>query len=275
MSLVTLREILAIAEKEKTAIPAFNIDNLEIPEVIVETAENLHRPIILAIGQGAISAGGLTFLADIVKQLALHSTIPIALHLDHGASYEQTIRCLREGFTSVMIDGSHLPLTENIALTTAVTKAAHAVGVSVEAELGTIAGVEDDISCSKANLVDVKNVQQFIEQVQVDALAVGIGNVHGLYKGRPNLDFDLLREVKSANPPPLVLHGGSGIPGDMIQMAIEIGIRKINVATEIRLAFMSGIEDNIGARDIYKMYRGAKERVSAIAAEKIRLFSRQ
>lgn len=275
MSLVTLSDILSIAEKEKTAIPAFNIDNLEIPETIVEVAEELQRPIIFSIGQGAIKMGGLYYLADVVKSLASTASIPITLHLDHGASYEQTITCLRAGFTSVMIDGSGYPLQENIALTQKVVQAAHAVGVSVEAELGAIGGVEDGIAAKHSNLVDVQDVKQFISQVDVDALAIGIGNAHGIYKGRPNLDFALLQQVKNVNPPPLVLHGGSGIPDDMIREAIRIGIRKINVATEIRLAFLSGIEESISEKNIYKMYSTAKHMVKNLAAEKIRLFSRQ
>lgn len=275
MSLVTLSEVLSIAEAEKSAIPAFNIDNLEIPEVIAEVAEDLQRPIIFSVGQGAIKMSGLHSLADIVKDIANSASIPIALHLDHGISYEQTISCLREGFTSVMIDGSSLPLQENIALTKKVSDAAHAVGVSVEAELGAIGGVEDGAACNHANLVDIEEVKQFTAQVKVDALAIGIGNAHGIYKGKPNLDFELLQQVKAVNPPPLVLHGGSGIPGDMIQKAIRLGIRKINIATEIRLAFLSGIEASVGEKDIYKMYRSAKQQVRKLAEDKIRLFSCQ
>lgn len=275
MSLVTLADVLAIAEKERSAIPAFNIDNLEIPEAIAEAAEELHRPIIFAIGQGAIKMGGLNYLADIVKALAASASVPIALHLDHGASYEQTIECLRAGFTSVMIDGSNYPLQENIALTKKVVQAAHAVGVSVEAELGAIGGTEDGIEAAHRNLVDVRDVQQFIAQVEVDALAVGIGNAHGIYKGKPELDFDLLKRVRAVDPPPLVLHGGSGIPEDMIREAIQIGIRKVNVATEIRLAFLEEIEKKAGEKDIYKMYGAAKGMVKSLAAKKICQFSMQ
>lgn len=275
MPLVTLTDVLSIAEKEKSAIPAFNIDNLEIPEAIAEAAEELHRPVIFSVGQGAIKMGNLNYLADIVKALATSASVPIALHLDHGASYEQTIECLRAGFTSVMIDGSSYPLQENIALTKKVVQAAHAVGVSVEAELGAIGGTEDGIGSAHKNLVDVRDVQQFIEQVETDALAVGIGNAHGIYKGRPKLNFDLLKQVRGINPPPLVLHGGSGIPEDMIREAIQIGIRKVNVATEIRLAFLEEIEKNVGGKDIYKMYRAAKDIVKTLAAKKICQFSMQ
>lgn len=272
MPLATLQDVLSIASKTKTAIPGFNIDNIEIPEAIMVAAERCRCPVILTIGQGAIRAGQMLHLADVVRRLAAQTDLPVVLHLDHGISYEQTIQCLRAGFTSVMFDGSRLPLAENIAVTKEVTAAAHAVGVSVEAELGAIGGVEDGVAGGGRNLVDIREVETFIHAVQVDALAVGIGNAHGMYKGLPNLDFNLLQQCQNLNPPPLVLHGGSGIPDDMIRRAIAIGIRKINVATEVRNAFMSGLEESVKDRDIYSMYQSAAERVTMLAEAKMRLF---
>ena len=272
MPLATLQDVLSIASKTKTAIPGFNIDNIEIPEAIMVAAERCRCPVILTIGQGAIRAGQMLHLADVVRRLAAQTDLPVVLHLDHGISYEQTIQCLRAGFTSVMFDGSRLPLAENIAVTKEVTAAAHAVGVSVEAELGAIGGVEDGVAGGGRNLVDIREVETFIRAVQVDALAVGIGNAHGMYKGLPNLDFNLLQQCQNLNPPPLVLHGGSGIPDDMIRRAIAIGIRKINVATEVRNACMSGLEESVKARDIYSMYQSAAERVTMLAEAKMRLF---
>lgn len=275
MSLTTLKDVLDIAVKTKTAIPGFNIDNIEIPEAIMVAAERCNCPVILTIGQGAIKAGQMYHLADVVRRLADGSSVPVVMHLDHGVSYEQAIQCLRAGFTSVMFDGSHLPFEENVAITRKVAAAAHAVGVSVEAELGAIGGVEDGIENKRENLVDVREVEQFISAVEVEALAIGIGNAHGLYKGLPKLDFDLLRRCQALDPPPLVLHGGSGIPDEMIREAIEIGIRKINVATEVRNAFMAGLESAVGKRDIYSMYRNAAECVTALAEAKMRLFQRE
>ena len=275
MPLTTLKDVLAIASKDRTAVPGFNIDNIEIPEAIMVAAERCRCPVILTIGQGAIKAGQMLHLADVVRRLADESSVPVVMHLDHGISYEQTIQCLRAGFTSVMFDGSHLPFEENVAITRQVAAAAKAVGVSVEAELGAIDGVEDGISHSARNLVDIHEVEKFISAVDVDALAVGIGNAHGMYKGLPQLDFDLLQRCQDLNPPPLVLNGGSGIPDDMIRQAIEIGIRKINVATEMRNAFMEGLEASVGKRDIYVMYRSAEERVTALAEAKMRLFQRK
>ena len=271
MPLATLQDVLSIASETKTAIPGFNIDNIEIPEAIMVAAERCRCPVILTIGQGAIRAGQMLYLADVVRRLAEQTDLPVVLHLDHGISYEQTIQCLRAGFTSVMFDGSRLPLAENIAVTKEVAAAAHAVGVSVEAELGAIGGVEDGVAGGR-NLVNIREVETFIHAVQVDALAVGIGNAHGMYKGLPNLDFDLLQQCQDLNPPPLVLHGGSGIPDDMIRRAIAIGIRKINVATEVRNAFMSGLEETVKNRDIYSMYQSAAERVTMLAEAKMRLF---
>lgn len=271
MSLATLKEVLAVAEQTNTAIPGFNIDNIEIPEAIMEAAEAEDCPVILTIGQGAINAGGLRHLPDVVRRIAESSRVPVVMHLDHGASYEQTIQCLRAGFTSVMYDGSHHPFEENVRESQAVVRAAHAVGVSVECELGAISGVEDGIAGGE-NLVDLDEVKRFIAVVDCDALAVGIGNAHGIYKGTPNLDFGRLEACRKLGTPPLVLHGGSGIPENMIKKAISLGIRKINVATEVRLAFMEGLESTVGTRDIYKMYQAAKASAAQLARTKIRMF---
>ena len=272
MALATLQEVLSIAVESNTAIPGFNIDNIEGTEAIMDAAEEEHCPVILTVGQGAIKAGQLEHLADLVKRIARESTVPVVLHLDHGISYEQTVQCLRLGFTSVMHDGSHDSLADNIRESQTVVRSAHAVGVSVECELGAISGVEDGISHKNVNLVDVDEVREFISKVDCDALAVGIGNAHGMYQGTPHFDFDRLQACQKLSPPPLVLHGGSGTPDDMIRQAIKLGIRKINVATELRMAFMEGLESTVGQRDFYQMYRTAKENMAALARHKIQLF---
>ena len=272
MALATLQEVLSIAVESNTAIPGFNIDNIEGTEAIMDAAEEEHCPVILTGGQGAIKAGQLEHLADLVKRIARESTVPVVLHLDHGISYEQTVQCLRLGFTSVMYDGSHDSLADNIRESQTVVRSAHAVGVSVECELGAISGVEDGISHKNVNLVDVDEVREFISKVDCDALAVGIGNAHGMYQGTPHFDFDRLQACQKLSPPPLVLHGGSGTPDDMIRQAIKLGIRKINVATELRMAFMEGLESTVGQRDFYQMYRTAKENMTALARHKIQLF---
>lgn len=277
MSLVTMNEVFPIAEEKKIAIPAFNVDTLEIAQAVLETIEEENAPSIIAVGQAAIKDGKLEALASIVTLLAGKMKTPVVLHLDHGQNFEQVIKALRAGYSSVMIDGSTLSLADNIAVTKQTVQAAHAVGASVEAELGAILGSEDNISHddSKPFLVKVQDVVDFTSAVSVNALAVGIGNAHGLYKGRPNLDFDRLREVAEVCPAPLVLHGGSGIPADMIKTAIEIGIRKINVATEVRLSYVKGLNAESRSEDYYTMTNNGKRCVKELVREKIRLFSRR
>lgn len=277
MSLVTMNEVFPIAEEKKIAIPAFNVDTLEIAQAVLETIEEENAPSIIAVGQAAIKDGKLEALASIVTLLAGKMQTPVVLHLDHGQNFDQVIKALRAGYSSVMIDGSTLSLADNIAVTKQTLQAARAVGASVEAELGAILGSEDNISHddSKPFLVKVQDVVDFTSAVDVDALAVGIGNAHGLYKGRPNLDFDRLREVAEVCPAPLVLHGGSGIPADMIKTAIEIGIRKINVATEVRLSYVKGLNAESRSEDYYTMTNNGKRCVKELVWEKIRLFSRR
>ncbi|MEQ2473300.1 class II fructose-bisphosphate aldolase [Laedolimicola intestinihominis] len=272
--LTTLKEVLAFAEEKKAAIPAFNIDNMEIVQSIIKASEEENYPVILAVGQAAIKDGKLALLAATAQVLAKKSPIPVVLHLDHGQSLEQVRMALDCGFTSVMIDGSKLPFHENVEISKRALEMARAAGATVEAELGCILGVEDDISHddSKPFLVRTEDVEAFNRAVTVDALAVGIGNAHGIYKGLPNLDFDRLSEVNDISSVPLVLHGGSGIPGDMIQKAISLGIRKINVATEIRLAYVRGLTKEVESGDFYTMSNSGKAEVVALAKEKIHLF---
>ena len=272
MSLVTMREILPYAEEKKIAIPAFNIDTMEITQAILETVEEENCSAIIAVGQAAIKDGKLESLAATEDMKT-----PVVLHLDHGQSVEQVVKALCAGFTSVMIDGSKLSFEDNIAVTQEVVRIANAAGASVEAELGAILGSEDNISHddSKPFLVRVQDVIAFTAAVKVDALAVGIGNAHGLYKDRPNLDFQRLQEVRDVTNVPLVLHGGSGIPDDMIQTDIEIGIRKINVATEIRMAYVEGLLSGSANGDYYEMVKTGKASVKARAKSKIDLFLRK
>lgn len=274
MSLTTLKEVLAYAEDKKTAIPAFNIDNMEIIQSVFKASEEAQYPVILAVGQGAIRDGRMALLAASARALAEKASIPVVIHLDHGQSLEQVRMALDCGFTSVMIDGSKLPFEENVRISEETLKLARAAGASVEAELGCILGVEDDISHddSKPFLVRTEDVKAFNAAVTVDALAVGIGNAHGIYKGLPNLDFERLSEVNEISTVPLVLHGGSGIPADMIQKAISLGIRKINVATEIRMAYIKGLQSTIESGDFYPIANAGKAEVYQLARGKIELF---
>ncbi|MGI6319119.1 MAG: class II fructose-1,6-bisphosphate aldolase [Dethiobacteria bacterium] len=278
MKLVTLRDVLGKAEKGGYAVGAFNANNMEIVQAIIESAVEERSPVIIQASQGAIKYAGLDFIVAMVKAAAESADVPVVLHLDHGTDFDQVMRCIRRGFSSVMIDGSRLPLEENISITKKVLEVARAVGVSVEAELGKIGGTEDDISVSErdALFTDPQEAKTFIEETGVDALAVAIGTAHGVYKGEPRLDFPRLKKIKELTDVPIVLHGSSGVPDDAIRKAVELGVSKINIDTDIRQAFvgravayMKENPDNIDPR---KLLAPAKEEAKKIIREKMRLF---
>jgi len=276
--LISTARLLKAAVKGKYAIGAFNCNNMEIVQAIVTAAEAENAPVILQASQGAIKYAGLDYITAMVKEAASKTRIPVALHLDHGTSFEQNIRCIAAGFTSVMIDGSRLPLEENIALTKQVVAVARAVGVSVEAELGKIGGTEDDITVDEAAafFTDPEEAVYFVEQTGVDALAVAIGTAHGRYKGEPRLDFERLQEITQKVDIPLVLHGSSGVPAEAIREAVKRGIRKINIDTNIREAFVAAMRrvlaDNPDEIDPRKVLGPAREAAVEVIREKIRLF---
>lgn len=278
MPLVTVKELLDKAEAGGYAVGAFNCNNMEIVQAIVAAAEAEKAPVIIQASQGAIKYAGLDYIVGLVNIAAKNSKIPVALHLDHGTSFEQVIKCIREGFTSVMIDGSKYPLEENIALTKKVVEIARAVGVSTEAELGKIGGTEDDITVleKEAMMTDPEEAKIFVEQTGVDSLAVAIGTAHGQYKFDPELDFDRLAKIRSLVNIPIVLHGSSGVPDKDIQKAISLGVRKVNIDTNIREAFVKGVRDviNKDAKEIdpRKILGPAREAMISIVREKIRIF---
>ncbi|MBS3975767.1 MAG: class II fructose-1,6-bisphosphate aldolase [Syntrophomonadaceae bacterium] len=278
MSLVDLKTLMTGAEEGKYAIGAFNCNNMEIVQAIIEAAEAEKTPVIIQASQGAIKYAGLAYITGLVKVAAAQASVPVCLHLDHGTSFEQVIRCIRDGFTSVMIDGSKLPLEENIALTKKVLDVARAAGVSVEAELGKIGGTEDDISVSEreALMTDPEEARYFVEKTGVDALAIAIGTAHGRYKGEPKLDFARLKRVRELVEIPIVLHGSSGVPDEAIRTAIGLGVRKVNIDTNIREAFVKGVREAIAADpdeiDPRKVLGPAREEMTRVVREKIRLF---
>jgi len=278
MNLVSLREVLEPAEKGGYAVGAFNANNMEIVQAIIEAAEEERSPVILQASQGAIKYAGLGYIVAMVKAAAQESSVPVVLHLDHGTDFEQVMRCIRYGFSSVMYDGSKLPLEENIAMTQKVIDVARAVGVSVEAELGKIGGTEDDITVEEreALFTDPLEAQRFVQETGIDALAIAIGTAHGPYKGEPRLDFPRLKRIKELTGARLVLHGASGVPDEAIRKAIELGINKINIDTDIRQAFTAGLKDFIKNNpdniDPRKMLAPAKAKMKEIIREKMRLF---
>lgn len=237
MPLVSMKEMLNVAKDEKYAVGQFNVNNLEYAQAILQAAEEEKSPVILGVSEGAGRyMGGFKVVVAMVKALMEEygTTVPVAIHLDHGSSFEKCAQAIHAGFTSVMIDGSHLPLEENIALTKKVVELAHIHGVSVEAELGRIGGQEDDLNVEDAEAMYAipSECEQLVRETNVDCFAPALGSVHGPYKGEPKLGFDRMEEIMNLTGVPLVLHGGTGIPLKDIQRAISLGTAKINVNTE-------------------------------------------
>jgi fructose-bisphosphate aldolase class II len=278
MPLVSGSALLAAAERDGYAVGAFNVNNLETLTAIVAAAAGERSPVILQASQGAIKYAGLEYLEAMVRVAAARANVPIALHLDHGTSFAQAMQCIRAGFTAVMVDGSRLPYGENAALVRRVVEVAHAVGVSVEAELGRIGGTEDDISVSEreATFTDPEAAARFVTETGCDALAVAVGTVHGVYKGEPKLDFDRLAAIDRLVDIPLVLHGASGVPDAAIREAVRLGVRKINIDTEIRLAFAGSVRRTLaadeGLYDPREILSPARRAMEEVVREKIRLF---
>ncbi|MFZ5943958.1 MAG: class II fructose-1,6-bisphosphate aldolase [Bacillota bacterium] len=278
MPLVSVDDLLKNAEAGGYAVGAFNCNNMEIVQAIVAAAVAEKAPVIIQASQGAIKYAGLNYIVKLVEIAADSVAVPVALHLDHGTSFDQVIKCIRYGFSSVMIDGSKLPLEENIALTNKVLEIAKPLGVSVEAELGKIGGTEDDITVSdkEAMFTDPMEAKTFVDGTGVGSLAVAIGTAHGQYKGKPELDFERLKKIKELVKIPIVLHGSSGVPDEDIKKAIELGVRKVNIDTNVREAFMKGVKDSLDKNpseiDPRKVLGPAREEMTAIVREKIRLF---
>jgi fructose-bisphosphate aldolase class II len=246
MTFVSLKEMLNKALQEKYAIGHFNINNLEFAQAILQAAQEETSPVILAVSPGYIPhLGGLKTAASMVKALVeeYKITVPVALHLDHGASFEQCLQAICAGFSSVMIDASHYPLNVNIEKTRKVVEAAHALGVSVEAELGRIGGQEDDLIVDEADAMYAipEECVRLVRETGIDCLAPALGSVHGPYKGEPNLSFSRMEEIQRLTGVPLVLHGGTGISTKDINKAISLGTAKINVNTENQMACTAAI----------------------------------
>ncbi|MDF2590569.1 MAG: fba [Clostridia bacterium] len=276
MPLVSSYHLIREARKQGKAIPAFNIHNLEMIQAVVQGAEEMNSPVIIQTTPGTLTHAGIEYVGVIVKQAALDVRIPIALHMDHCPSYETIVKCIRNGYTSVMIDGAHLPYEENVALVKRVVEMAHAVGIQVEGEIGKIAGVEDDMFVNEleAHLTDPEEARQFAEETGVDSLAVAIGTAHGMYEGEPHLDFARITKIDSLVEIPLVLHGASGVPDEQVRKAIELGMAKINIATELKDPMAKAIWHSLShpKENDPRHYMGAgREAVKQVVKEKIRL----
>ncbi|RKD33525.1 class II fructose-1,6-bisphosphate aldolase [Thermohalobacter berrensis] len=276
--LVTGKEILQDAHKKGYAVGAFNVNNMEIVQAIIQAAEETNSPVILQASQGGLKYAGVEYIAAMAKVAAEKAKVPVAIHLDHGTDFTQIVKCIRNGFTSVMIDGSKHPFEENIAVTKKVVEIAHAAGVSVEAELGKIGGTEDDITVDEkdATFTDPDEAEKFVKETGVDYLAIAIGTAHGPYKGEPKLDFDRLKTIKERLNMPLVLHGSSGVPEESIKKAVSLGINKINIDTDIRLAFNGAVRDFVKNNpDVYdprKILGPAREAMKEVIKGKMTIF---
>jgi fructose-bisphosphate aldolase class II len=245
--IVSAKEMLLKAHKEGYAVAQININNLEWTKLVLEVSEELKSPVILGVSEGAAKyMGGFNTVVAMVNALheSLKITVPVAIHLDHG-SFDGALKALEAGFTSIMYDGSNLPIAENLANTKEVVRLCHAKGVSVEAEVGGIGG-EEDGHVSEGELASVSEAKVMVE-TKIDFLAAGIGNIHGPYPADwAGLNFTRLQEIQLATGGiPLVLHGGTGIPEDMVKRAITLGVSKINVNTELQLAFAAGVRKYI------------------------------
>lgn len=242
MSLVTTKDLMLDAQKNHYAIGAFNAENMEMVQAIIAAAEELRAPVIVQTTPGTLKYASPAMFHAMVAAAASEASVPVVMHLDHGSSYELAMQAFRAGYTSVMIDGSHVPFEDNIALTASVTKVAAPLGIPVEAELGKVGGKEDDGPAVEGEnpYTDPDEAEEFVARTGCGSLAVGVGTAHGVYKGTPHIEQGVLKEIRSRLEIPLVLHGTSGVPDDQVAEAIRNGICKVNYATELRQAFTKG-----------------------------------
>ncbi|MFJ7725995.1 class II fructose-bisphosphate aldolase [Neobacillus sp. NPDC097160] len=251
MPLVSMKDMLNKAKAEGYAVGQFNINNLEFTQAILQAAQEENSPVILGVSEGAGRyIGGFKTVVKMVEGLLedYKITVPVAIHLDHGSSFDKCKEAIDAGFTSVMIDASHHPFEENIEITSKVVEYAHSKGVSVEAELGTVGGQEDDVVAEGVIYADPKECEELVKRTGIDCLAPALGSVHGPYKGEPNLGFAEMEEIGKITGMPLVLHGGTGIPTKDIQKSISLGTAKINVNTENQIASARVVREVLAAK---------------------------
>lgn len=245
--LVNFNKMLLNAKNGSYAVPHFNINDLEWTKYILEECQELNVPVILGVSEGAAKyMGGFNTVFGMINGLIkdLGITIPVCLHVDHGQSFETCKKAIDAGFTSVMIDASRHELAKNIEITKEVVEYAHERGVSVEAEVGHIGGTEDNITSAATNAT-LEDCEILYNETKIDSLAPALGSVHGFYKGEPNLDFETMHTINEKLPIPLVLHGGTGIPDDKIRNAIMNGISKININTDLQVAWSKAVREKL------------------------------
>lgn len=273
--ILSTREMLLKAQKGGYAVPAFNIHNLETLQVVVETAAELNSPVILAGTPSTISYAGGEFIVAMAEAAAGKYNIPIAIHLDHYESVEEIKHFVDLGFKSTMIDASHEDFINNIKAVKEVVEYAHKFDATVEAELGRLGGQEDDLVVDErdAMYTNAEQAKEFVEKTGIDSLAIAIGTAHGLYKGAAKLDFERLEEIRSKVDVPLVLHGASDVPDELVKKAISLGICKVNVATDLKIPFSNEVKkyfiENPEANDPRKYMTPGKDAMREIVKHKI------
>lgn len=275
MSLFNTRFLLQKAKENNQCIGAFNIENLDMIKAVINAAEKMGMPAIIQTTYTTVNHVGANILSGMVKELAINSKAELSLHLDHGNSFDICSTCIKARYNSVMFDGSHYALEENIALTKKVAEQASKYGVSVEGEIGRVGGVEDEVS-GMVSYTDVNECQEFVAKTAIDFVAIGVGTSHGIYSGTPNINFKRIKEIRDLVSVPLVLHGASGLSEETIKECIRMGINKINFATELRQAYTAGIREVLSDEKIYdpKVYQyAAREKVFEAVISKMKILN--
>ena len=277
MPLVNMNSFLQLLEEKNLIAPAFNTTNLEMTLSIIQGAEELGLPVIVQIAPTNVKLSGYDYIANIVRTASEKVDIPVTLHLDHGMTFEDIKQAVDAGFNSVMIDASKLPYEENVKLTREVVEYCHERGVSVEAELGELSGKEDDHESDETAQTDPRVARDFVERTGIDLLAVSVGNVHGLDE-QPQINLELTREISDTVDVPLVIHGGSGIPNDILAKLKNYNVRKINLASELRKQFISSVgkryEKNPNEYNLISVLLEAQSGVKEVVKEKLSTLNR-
>ena len=266
------KDIVLRAFKEGYAVPAFNAENLEMIQAIIKAAEEEKSPVIIQTTPPTVKYLTVEMAYAMVYTAAVGSNVPVALHLDHCTEFDDVMKAIKAGYSSVMFDGSGYSFEKNNEITKSVVNVARPLGITVEAELGKVGGKEDNVENMEEIYTDINDAENFVEKTSVDMLAVAIGTAHGFYKGEPKLDFERIEKISKLTNIPLVLHGGSGIPEESVKKAISLGMAKVNFATELRAAATKGVRKILEDESVIdpKKYMGeAKDEVINLCRKKI------
>lgn len=275
MSLVTPKELYDLVKDKKMAIGAFNVHNMEYTQAVIQAAESENMPVILMLGEPILEFADLEMLSTITLFAAKNAKVPVAVTLDHGKKMSNILRCIELGI-SVMVDGSDLPYNENVEFTRRVVELAHKRGLSVEGELGSLSGIEDDEATYNERLTDPDLAKDFVEKTGIDALAVSIGNQHGKYLRKPRIDFSRLIDIRNKVNVALVMHGGSDLPEEVSIRSINEGIKKFNIGTDLKYAMSYSLKESLSRDPMpfqpHQILAEARNAIKKVAIEKIRLF---